>query len=277
MPVLRLLGRITGTWLWLLPTRSKQVTQINIDLCFPDKTQAWKRNLVKQSLIETAITACEIAACWIKPVSVVNTLIESIEGESILKNAQQLGKGVVLLAPHLGNWELLNFYLATHYPMEIMYAPPKQQALDPVILEARKRAGAKLVPANRRGVLSIFKHLKSGGITGILPDQEPPIQSGVFAPFFGIKTLTPTLVSKLIRETQSVAIGVACYRQKNGRFSLRFSPCHSAIYDENITISAGALNRTIQDMILLHPEQYQWEYKRFKRRPQDENKIYPKN
>lgn len=263
--------------MWLLPTRMKQVTRINIDLCFPDETPAWRRNLAKKSLIETSVTACEMAACWIKPVSVVDSLIESIEGEHILQEAQKLGKGVVLLAPHLGNWELLNFHLATHYPMEIMYAPPKQQALDSLILDARKRAGAKLVPASRRGVLSIFKHLKSGGITGILPDQEPPLQSGVFAPFFGIKTLTPTLVSKLIKETNSVAVGVACFRQKNGHFKLYLSKCHEAIYDSNVLVSAAALNRTIQDMILMHPEQYQWEYKRFKRRPDGEAKIYPKN
>jgi KDO2-lipid IV(A) lauroyltransferase len=180
-----------------------------------------------------------------------------------------------LIAPHLGNWEITNYFVARHYPLVAMYAPPKLVALEKLIHAARERSGGQLVPANKRGVVAIFKHLRNAGVTGILPDQEPATKSGVFAPFYGHKVLTPVLVSKLIQETRAEAILVYALRLANGRFRLVFRPAHDAIYQSDIATSAAAMNRSIELAIREAPEQYQWEYKRFRKRPAGEPRRYP--
>ncbi|MEZ5504873.1 MAG: hypothetical protein R3F38_02350 [Gammaproteobacteria bacterium] len=48
----------------------------------------------------------------------------------------------------------------------------------------------------------------------------------------------------------------------------------AAIYDADESVSAAAMNRTIEALIRMAPEQYQWEYKRFNKRP-DKNERRP--
>ena len=118
---------------------------------------------------------------------------------------------MIVLAPHFGNWEVLNFWLSSHFPFTAMYEPPKIADLDPVIRHGRERMGAELVPTNPRGVAALLKALKRAEAVGILPDQEPSWGSGVFADFFGRPAYTATLLPKLVARTQArVVTGVAC-------------------------------------------------------------------
>ena len=100
--------------------------------------------------------------------------------------------GVIVLAPHIGNWEAVNVFVSAIRPMTAMYRPNKDESLDAFILEARNRAGGELVPTNRRGVMQIVKALNADGVVGMLPDQVPQQGSGDFAPFYGHQAYTMT-------------------------------------------------------------------------------------
>ena len=132
-----------------------------------------------------------------------------------------------------------------------------------------------MVAADRRGVLALYKALPQGKATGVLPDQEPEIKTGVWVPFFGVTALTPKLVSKLSNDTDSVAIGFGCQRNPDGKtFHVFYEPVDAAFYTSDIETSAAAMNRCVENIILRDPKQYQWEYKRFKRRPNKQPSLY---
>src|SRR5690606_39128933 len=123
--------------------------------------------------IETVTAALEMGPMWFWPPERLLALIHRVHNEALYHEAQGDPKGVLLIAPHLGNWELTGLYLSAVAKLTVLYQPPKQPLLESVILAARQRSGSVCVPTNRRGVLALLKALQAGEAVGILPDQEP--------------------------------------------------------------------------------------------------------
>ena len=108
----------------------------------------------------------------------------------------------------------------------------------------------------------------------LLPDQEPAREGGAFAPFFGIPALTMTLVPKLVKKTRCrVVLGLA--KRVRGGFELHYLDPDPRIYAEDESESLAGLNASVELVARLALEQYQWEYKRFRRRPEGEAPFYP--
>ena len=137
-----------------------------------------------------------------------------------------------------------------------------------MVLEARQRTGASLVPTDRAGVGALLRTLCAGGIGGILPDQVPPDgAAGLNVPFMGVPCFTSTLSSRLLRRSGALAITAFAQRVQGG-FILRYSPARPEVYGEDLRQAAAAVNREVEDCLRHCPEQYQWEYKRFRTRPE---------
>ena len=267
-------GDVLGLLVWFLAPGAKQVTLKNLEMCFPDLSEQDRYRLGRASIRETIRTAFEMAAAWSQPPQKLLSLITSAENEEILEAALNQNKGIVFIAPHYGNWELANYYMADKCDLMVIYKPAENPALEQLIHRARTKS-TEMVPANKRGVLALYKALPKGKATGILPDQEPSIKTGVWVPFFGVQALTPKLVSKLTNDTGSIAIGFGCQRNPDGKtFHVFYEPVEDAFYSEDIETSAAAMNRCVERIIMRDPKQYQWEYKRFKRRPGKEPRPY---
>ncbi|RMF20031.1 MAG: lipid A biosynthesis acyltransferase [Gammaproteobacteria bacterium] len=261
---LRRFGRFMGNVLYLSGRGPARVTRINIGLCFPELTDAQQRALTRASLQETAITGLEVAWAWTQPVETVLGQIREVDGDVTPDE-----NGLIVLAPHLGNWEVLGLWLGqTQAQMASLYAPPNQPWLEPFMRQARERSGATLHPTDRRGVLQLSRCLKAGGTVGILPDQEPDFGSGEFAPFFGIPANTMTLAVKLAQKTGARVLAVAALRcPGDDGFRIIARSVDESIYAPDLSQALRAMNRAVEALVREAPAQYQWEYKRFKRRP----------
>ncbi|OZG73326.1 lipid A biosynthesis acyltransferase [Hahella sp. CCB-MM4] len=275
LPAAQRLGRCIGYLLWWSQSGPARVTLTNLELCFPHLQTREKNQLAKSSLLHTGMVAAEIGAVWEWPAEKVLSLVKEVEGEELIKSAEAAGKGLVLLAPHLGNWEVAGLFFAARYKMAALYQPPKIEELDGYMRHVRERNGSELVPANKRGVMRLFHILRDGGVIGILPDQDPDRSGGEFAPFYGIQTNTIKLVSKLVERTEARVLCVCAERLPDSQgFRLVVQEADPAIYEEELLTSVTALNRTVENMVNRFPEQYQWEYKRFKRRPEGQRGFY---
>ncbi|MBN8429546.1 lysophospholipid acyltransferase family protein [Microbulbifer salipaludis] len=252
-----------------------RVSKINLARCFPEMAEKERNRLARNSVVNTVTTGFEMATLWRQPWNLAEDRIIRIRNQQLLTGGVDAGRGVLVLAPHIGNWEIFGQYLATVGPTTSLYAPPKIAALDPLIREGREKTGAQLVPTNMRGVRALLKALKDGGIVGVLPDQEPDLSGGEFAPFFGHPTLTMTLAYNLIQRTGCKVVFGFAKRVADG-FELVLLPAEQAIYSEEVTVSLAALNRGVEACIAEAPEQYQWEYKRFRRIPGGKSGIYRK-
>jgi len=267
------LGWFIGIMLWRTRSGSAKVVLRNLELCFPEKSEQERKQLAKRSLIALGKTYAEMGVAWVWPIPKVNDLITQVEGMEHLQKALDDQNGIILIAPHLGNWELLNHFFRQYLFMTVMYKPPKIPALDKFIFNTRKRVDVGLVPADKKGVIALFKLLKNKGVIAVLPDQEPSLKSGVFAPFYGQQALTGKLISDLAKKTPAFLLCCYAKRLEDGTYGVVLKPASDDIRSDDPLVSATALNQSIEECINDCPEQYQWVYKRFRKQP-DGAKLY---
>ena len=256
--------------------RSACATDENLRLAQPHLTETERQQLTVDSLSHTLFMAFELAKVWTWPWFRLAQLIDiKPASRALLDEVINQEPGVVFLAPHIGNWELLGFYLQQETPLTVLYQPGPSAAVNQLMLDRRELHGTKILPTNRQGVMGLFKSLKQGGSTGVLPDQVPEKAGGEFAPFFGVQAFTMTLIYNLIQRSGCRVVIAACLRTDKG-FEIVIREPAAEIYADDVAQSLSGLNQSIEQLVLSAPEQYQWEYKRYRRLLPGEAKRYVK-
>ena len=275
LPVLHGGGALIGWLLWLLPNSQKRVAGRNIQLCFPELSAAARRRLARRSLCHTAKTLLELGPLWLWPGERVLPLVRKTWDESDWRNALEQS-GAIVLTPHLGAWELTGLYISSRYPLTALYRPSRAGPdFDGLVLKARERLGGRLVPTDSAGVRRLLHAVRNKQAAGILPDQDPGPEGGVFAPFFGHPANTMVLLSRIAIRCQAPVFIAYAERLPYGRgFHIHFKPLPEGIRQEPLERSVAVLNQAIEQAIRQIPEQYLWTYKRFKRRPPGLPKLY---
>lgn len=252
--------------------RSVKVTRRNIERCFPELASDVKAQLIAQSLAHTARLAMELPIVWRRDASWFSKRTRFACGEELLSltpseaSQQQSSSGLLVLAPHIGNWEVVGLTLAQKFSDDYacLYQEPKHTWLNTLMQASRGRFGGVSLPTSRKGLVQLSKHVKNGKLTGILPDQVPDSGGGIIAPFFNQPCLTMTLAHSIIQRTQCRVVMMAALRTERG-FDLHCLPADAGVYSDDKEVSVAALNRSVEAIVELAPAQYQWEYKRFRR------------
>ena len=271
-PFLQVLGKAFGWVKYVTNSQAAQISRQNIQLCYPQLSQKKQTQLLRASLSQTGQTLFETPSVWLSADSTLQPWIDEIKGEMVLTRAINASKGVIVVLPHFGNWELFNSYFSKYGSMTALYQPPRQQYLKEIMLHIRSGFGNEFVPTTKMGIFRLVRCLDAGGLVTILPDQVP--RKGIFSDFFGNQALTDLLIPKLLRRTGAAAVAVTNKRKTNGHFTLICQEPDSNIYSMSDKLSARGLNKTIEACVAQAPEQYQWEYKRFRERPVGEKKLY---
>lgn len=273
LTALRYLGASLGWLLWRLNTQAAKVSRENLTYAYPDMNPQRREALVRQSLQESGKTGFEMAGLWNRPESwVLNSIVDS-HNEELLRRARGSGNGLLILSPHIGNWEVLCPYLNTVCaPVTVMYQPAQLPTLDKLIKQARLRS-AQVATADRAGVMILLKALRNGESVGVLPDQVPTEGAGEFADFYSRPALTMTLSRQLHKKTNADIVMVYARRVKGG-FKVVCEPPHPDIYSPQPEVALRGLNLSVEQCIDAQPEQYQWQYKRYRRQPQGQPRPY---
>jgi KDO2-lipid IV(A) lauroyltransferase len=264
-------------WVWIrMNARESRVTRRNLELAYPDLSPAERDTLHRGVLRSTALQAVETLRLWTQPRERNLALLTECHGAALYDAALASGKGVIVAAPHYGNWELLNQWLASRGPIAIVYKAPDQAVGDEFLQLVRGGSNVQQVRAEGPAVRQLFKVLKDGGATGILPDQQPKAGDGVFAPFFGVEALTMTLVNRLAERTGATVLYGWCERVGPGmQFALHITPAAPGVADPDPRTAAATLNAGIEAIARRDPTQYQWTYKRYTLRPPHSDEVDP--
>ena len=268
----QLIGRWVGRINIVFKTRSYLVTMVNLELCFPEMPDSERESLARRSLLSTGQTLMETPAVWLAEPAILNNWIVSVVNEELLDEAISSNKGVIVLLPHIGNWELFNVYFAQRGKMTALYQPPRQPYLKDMMEDIRGKFGNEMVPTNVKGVARLYKVLQAGGVVTILPDQVPA--KGLYVSFFGVDALTDQLISRLVNKTGALVVAVSVVRDEDGHFRIVIQAGDESINTADIEASILGVNKTVEKLVMDVPEQYQWEYKRFRERPKGEKKLY---
>ena len=275
LPLAHAIGTFIGWLLWRIPGNSpRRIAERNLSLCFPERSVAERDALLRQNLQETGKLLLELGPLWFWSRRRVLALIqESVPGEEALATAVRQKQGAILLTPHLGAWEMAGLYYSSRHPLTILYRPSRL-GLDELSRQGRGRLGGKVVATDSSGVRALLSSLRDGEVLGILPDQDPGQESGVFAPFFGITANTMTLVSRLAIKTRAPVFLTWAERLPHGRgFVLHLQMLPEVTAAGSLEESVAALNRGVEAAVRSLPAQYLWAYKRFKTRPPGTPKL----
>ncbi|BDW12216.1 acyltransferase [Polynucleobacter sp. SHI8] len=182
----------------------------------------------------------------------------------VVEQAMEEGKGLLMLTPHLGAFEMIPRVLAEHFPATIIYKPAKQAWLNDLIEEGRAHPRMNFVPANMQGVRQIARALVRGEAVGILPDQVPGNGEGVWAPFFGKPAYTAVLPAKIALKNNIPTIVFSAIRKPDGDGWSMIAQRISEPFSSDSVTAATQLNHFLEQVIIQNPEQYLWMYKRYK-------------
>jgi Kdo2-lipid IVA lauroyltransferase/acyltransferase len=255
----------------IIPNRESKICKRNLELVFPDMSPPARKYLHRQVMIETMACLLETPRVWRLSPDEIKTLAIEVKG---LDAVQACTNGVILLIPHRGSWEFLGLWLSFYFDTVILYRASNMPEIDATVTAARSQYGSTLVPNNQRGVIAMMRHLRNGNMTCLLPDHDPGDNSGsAFIPFYGIPARTSTLPVKLAQKTEAPVFFASAIRKPNG-YAIEFVRGETGLYDADTEAALTVMNRQIEDMASICPEQYVWTYRRYKTRPVGEGKLY---
>ncbi len=264
LSLLHAIGAVLGRLLWWSGGRTRRVVERNLHLVDTENGDQSRHARGREAAIETGKAVCEIAKIWGNPPQQALALVRETRGEALFHAAVAAKRGLIVAAPHLGCWELLNYWLASRTPMSILYRPPRQPWVEPLLRKVRGALPVEQVRAEGSGVRTLYKRLAAGGVVGILPDQQPKAGEGVAAPFFGVPAPTMVLLPRLAQRTGAAVLFAFMERLPRGAgYRLHFLPAPDDIADGDMDIACAALNRGVEDCVRLAFAQYQWSYKRW--------------
>ena len=226
----------------------------------------------RPAIAEAGRLVMETPFLWLRPADEPIRPTLNWEGEALLVEALKQRKGIVLLTPHMGSFEVTaqacaQSFAAEYGPITVLYRPARKPWLRAIMDGSRARPGVATAPATLAGVRQMIRALRRGEAVGLLPDQVPPDGMGVWVPFFGKPAYTMTLAARLVQQTGAVPLLIWGERLRHGAgYTVRVSALGEALPEgENTQAeSAAVINRAMERLIRQRPQQYLWGYHRYK-------------
>ncbi|MFN7694548.1 MAG: lysophospholipid acyltransferase family protein [Burkholderiales bacterium] len=211
----------------------------------------------------------EIPWLWLRPRHLALGKRAQWEGAERLEAVLSQGRGLLVMTPHLGCFEVAAQAYAERFgeraPMTALYRPARQPWLRDLVAASRDRDGLKAAPATLTGVRQMLRALKKGECVGLLPDQVPPEGLGVWVPFFGHPAYTMTLAARLMQQTGAAVVLLWCERLSWGRgFVVHGRDFQAPPPEASLEEATWAVNQAMEGLILEAPQQYLWGYNRYK-------------
>ena len=230
----------------------------------------------RAAVAEAGRLVAELPRLWLRPRHEPIADPVRWEGAELIERLHEAGRGLVMLTPHIGSFEVAAQAYAERFgarwPATVLYRPARKAWLRELEEAARARPALATAPASLAGVRQLMRALRRGETVGLLPDQVPPAGMGVWAPFFGRPAYTMTLAARLVQQT-GAAVGVLCCERlpRGAGYVVRASPLPEPLPeraggdDEAWQQAAAAVvNRSMETVIRRLPRQYLGGYHRYK-------------
>lgn len=191
--------------------------------------------------------------------------VEKEVGEENLKKALARGRGVICVTPHLGNWELGGYVLASKgYPISILTLQEESQYLSRYEERLRKSAGIHTITINPKekpslAILDIAKRLRNNEIVAMVADRIYEGES-IEIEFFGRPTLFPSGAAHLAFETGAAIVPVFVVLEKRMKYwGIIGEPIPmKRDLDKNEAVRQGVqeMAKRFEEMISQYPDQW---------------------
>lgn len=259
------LGIALGWFFWIGNSRKRRIVEANLRLVRPELDDVARRKLARACVRETGIAMVEVFGIWTNPRRTL-AMVREVRGQELFDQALAAKRGLILCVPHLGSWEVGNYWLGTHTAFATFYTPAARPQAEALLRAMRAGGATDQFPIDGAVARRLFRYLRDGGMVTILPDHVPRT-GAVVAPFFGVPALTMTLLPRLAARTGAAVLMLFIERlPKAGGYRVHLREAPAEIADADPTLACTAMNAAIETCVRDAFTQYQWNYKRFKAR-----------
>ncbi len=272
LPLLAKMGNALGMLLYWLAGERRTVAAINLRLCFPGLSDAERTVLAKQNFQAFACSFLERGILWWSTPQRIQDLVH-VEGYEHLQKLA--GQPVILLVPHFVALDMGWSWLTQQSNLVSVYSNQKNPYFHRKLFDGRLRFGASQLYSRQQGLRPIVKAMRAGLPFYYLPDQDLATKDGVFVPFFGVQAATLTTVPRLAEMTGAKVVPLIARILPDGAgYELKFYPAWENYPTGDVAADTRRMNEFIEQRVREMPEQYFWLHKRFKTRPEGEEKFY---
>lgn len=266
------LGKCIGLLMYYCSGKLKHIAQVNLNLCFPELNAAARKKLLKDNFIALGISIFESALAWFGSQKKIQRLA-NFHNLEYLDETKKSGRGLILLGAHFVTLELAGRMAALNRKFAIVYREHKKPFINFLITKVFRRYCDQLI--ERKNVRAMLKTLKQGGIIWYTPDIDAGYYHNVFVPFFGVLASTITAPARMAQFTNAKVLLTSFYRRDDGTgYDLIGVPAFENFPSGEIEKDITYVNQILEQAIRKKPEQYLWQYKRFKSRPEGEKRFY---
>lgn len=272
LPVLAGIGNALGLALYALARERRFVAVTNLRLCFPELNESEIAVLTRRNFQTFARSFLERGILWWSSAQRIQRLVTLVGHEHLQAVA---GQPVILLVPHFVALDVGWSWLTQHGNLVSVYSNQKNPVFHKKLFEGRLRFGNSQLYSRQQGLRPIVKAMRAGLPFYYLPDQDLATKDGVFVPFFGVQAATLTTVPRLSAMTGAKVVPLIMRMLPDaGGYELRFYPAWENYPTDDQTADTRRMNAFIEDRVREIPEQYFWLHKRFKTRPEGEERFY---
>ena len=237
---------------------------------FPEKSSAERWALYAEVCRQQALNVVEVLRYAGGREAELAARLE-VSGKEHVEAARALGKGVLVLIAHFGNYALLALQVPRlfGYPLSVIAKPLRNETLNELWWDLQRKAGVNGIPA-RNAYRASVRALKDNGLVGFMLDQNRPAGMGVFVDFFGKPASTTPGLAVMSAHTGAPVLPVFIRRAPDGTHRVEARPPLPPPADrrpETVQAYTAACTKIIEDEIRRHPEQWLWWHKRWKSRP----------
>lgn len=266
------IGRSLGRFALRFPSRVRHITSVNLKLCFPELSDTEREQLLHRNFESAGIVLFETALAWWAPIRKLRPLLKQKDFAAV-QQALAANKGAVLCAPHFGCLELAGRLTAAEYPTALMYFPLKNALAEWINRHALKKHYHTVI--RRSEIREVLRCLEKNLVVCYTPDVDPGKRNSLFIPFFGIPAASLTVTPRLAKMSGAAMLPSLFYRREaDDGYVIEILPALENFPSEDLSQDVLQVNQSIEAMIRQYPEQYIWQYKRFKTRPEGEKDFY---
>jgi KDO2-lipid IV(A) lauroyltransferase len=264
-------GSGVGALLYAVPSRRKQIVQVNLRLCFPDMSSAERHVLGRSHFRHVVRSYMERGVQWFGS---ARTIAKLVQLESRIDLYEKDAPPTIFMGFHFVAIEVGCMLYSMKLPITALYTPMSSQMLNSLAKEQRGRFGADMVKRSD-SARRILKVLRGGGSVMLAADMDHGIENSVFVPFFGVPACTLTSVSRLARLTGArvVPFVTEVLPDYRGYKMTIFEPL-ADFPSRSDEIDARRMNAFLETQVQRFPDQYYWVHRRFKHRPTGAPAVY---
>jgi len=266
------LGAGLGKLAWYLQGDRRDVTLVNLSMCYPELSERDRHTLAKRVFRSVGVGLIETANSWLGDVDSLRDRC-SIDGLEALQSALEEGNGVLLLGMHFATLDLCGAILAKSQPFDVMYRPNKNSVLEHMMAAGRERHFPSSILRN--DTRAMIRSLRAGHALWYGPDQDYGPAHSVFAPFMGQQAASVSATARIAAMTGAKVVVFSHWRnEQDGTYRINLAPMPPPFPTDNPEADAARVNQVVEQAIAEDPTQYWWIHRRFKTRPSGEPRPY---